>query len=640
MKNVFHLLVFLCAIYNLTHAQTPFIKHQIIEKTRIDVRTNPVTLASLSLNTPVAGKVILRFDGNCIASVGDRIVLAASDDTNWHVNDGSVGVEASNSDVNQNSFSHSRVYQVAAGNHNFYAIAHNYVETSGNGEASIYGTLTAEFFPNTNQPTPIVLSKNINQTRIEVRSTPKVLAQQTFYVPAHGKVVVRFDGNCYATLGDRIVLAASNTPNWNVNDGNVAVEATNSDVNHKPFSHTRVYDVAAGWHSFYAVAHNYVERDGNGEASIYGTLTVEFIPNASTPDIITRHQTISKTFLEVRTNPVALAQQSLYISKKGKVVVRFNGNCISTPGDRIVLAASNDENWHVNSGNVNTEAITDDLNSNSFSHTRVYEVAPGTHHFYAIAHNYVEHDGNGKASIYGTLTVQYYADGACDIQLPNPVIMFAGTEQYEVNGQGYTRYEIPVTNYLAFPDYLFEAAPDLPACGLNNNAARTWVSIYDQNDNYIYGFCALGENEDLKHIWFAVRRGTCPPNVIYVTLTDRRCGKVYRSNPIALNCASNNSTQANQGAKSHTNTDFQVYPNPSSRYDNTTVAFSISTPSRVYLQVFDLNGKLLYNLVASDELETGAYNYSLTGANLAAGTYLIRGYIGNETITKKLVVIE
>jgi len=77
-------------------------------------------------------------------------------------------------------------------------------------------------------------------------------------------------------VGDRMILAASNTQDWGVNDGNVSVESVNSDVNHHPFSHTRVYQVAAGNHTFYAVAENYVEQDGTGRTSIYASLTVEF----------------------------------------------------------------------------------------------------------------------------------------------------------------------------------------------------------------------------------------------------------------------------------------------------------------------------------------------------------------------------
>ncbi|MBA3704814.1 MAG: hypothetical protein H0W84_02615, partial [Bacteroidetes bacterium] len=122
-----------------------------------------------------------------------------------------------------------------------------------------------------------VISQGISKTNIDL-SNETTLGQVTINPTSAGKVIVHFDGQCIVDVGDRIVLAASNTTSWGVNDGNVGVEATDADVNRKPFSHTRVYDVIAGSQTFYAVAHNYVETDGSGIASIYGTLTAEFVP--------------------------------------------------------------------------------------------------------------------------------------------------------------------------------------------------------------------------------------------------------------------------------------------------------------------------------------------------------------------------
>lgn len=84
---------------------------------------------------------------------------------------------------------------------------------------------------------------------------------------------MRFDGQAYASTGDRLVLAASNTQEWEVDDGNIGF--LGDDEPH-PFSHSRVYSVSAGDNTFYAVAENYVDQGGNGIASIYATLTGEF----------------------------------------------------------------------------------------------------------------------------------------------------------------------------------------------------------------------------------------------------------------------------------------------------------------------------------------------------------------------------
>jgi hypothetical protein len=382
---------------NLVSA-APIIKHLGISKTSLDVSSNTV-VGELTIEPTEAGKVIVRFDGNCWSSPGDAIILAASDAPSWGTNDENVAVEALNSDIRINSFSHTRVYNVTAGAQTFYAVAHNYVETDGDGTASIYGSLTVEFIPNGDN---FVRSIGISETSIDLNSLT-VLGEISMNPSTAGKVIVRFDGHCYTSPGDMIVLAASDAPSWSINDGNVGVEAIDGDINHRTFSHTRVYDVAAGSQKFYAVAQNYVETAGDGIASIYGTLTVEFVPAGGK---IIGFAGIGESGIDV-SNATPFAEITIEPPVDGRVIVTFDGQCLSSPGDLIVLAASDALSWTSNDGNVGVEAIDADLNTNGFSHTRAYDVAAGTHTFYAVVQNYVELDGDGTASVYGSLTAKF-----------------------------------------------------------------------------------------------------------------------------------------------------------------------------------------------------------------------------------------
>jgi hypothetical protein len=120
--------------------------------------------------------------------------------------------------------------------------------------------------------------------------------------------------------------------------------------------------------------------------------------------------------------------------------------------------------------------------------------------------------------------------------MPVPQLATNGTEDYvDAFGDPYTRYRLTITNWAAYSPELFAAAPDLPPCGLNTNASRTWVSIHRASDSsYIYGFCGLSTPSDLTQIWFAVPRGNAPPLGVYVTLTDRRTGQVVTSNVVGF----------------------------------------------------------------------------------------------------------
>jgi len=120
----------------------------------------------------------------------------------------------------------------------------------------------------------------------------------------------------------------------------------------------------------------------------------------------------------------------------------------------------------------------------------------------------------------------------CYSNLPSPDLTLTGSEDYTASGGDYTRYKLSVTNWNAYPAELFEAAPDLPPCGLNAESSRTWVDIYDTNGNRLYGFCALSSPSELQSLWFAVKKGETPPKNVYVVLKDRRCNEYYTSNQV------------------------------------------------------------------------------------------------------------
>ena len=135
--------------------------------------------------------------------------------------------------------------------------------------------------------------------------------------------------------------------------------------------------------------------------------------------------------------------------------------------------------------------------------------------------------GLNKANVYHQC-LQY----ECYSNLPSPDLALTGTEDYTASGGDYTRYKLSVTNWNAYPRELFEAAPDLPPCGLNTESSRMWVDIYDSSGNRLYGFCALSSPSDLQSLWFAVKKGESPPQSVYVVLKDRRCNEYYTSNQV------------------------------------------------------------------------------------------------------------
>ena len=114
--------------------------------------------------------------------------------------------------------------------------------------------------------------------------------------------------------------------------------------------------------------------------------------------------------------------------------------------------------------------------------------------------------------------------------LPNPVLVFRGQESFENGGKSFTRYKYAVDNSADYPADLFAASPQLPPCGNNTKASRTWVDFYDQSGKRLYGFCALSKPADLNQIWFALERDAVPPSWVYIELNDRATDTKYKSN--------------------------------------------------------------------------------------------------------------
>jgi hypothetical protein len=119
---------------------------------------------------------------------------------------------------------------------------------------------------------------------------------------------------------------------------------------------------------------------------------------------------------------------------------------------------------------------------------------------------------------------------SCYPELPSPELTVKRAEDYSANNRDWTRYRIKVKNSSNFPDELFMSASHLPPCGINYNSSRTWISILDNTDTKIYGFCALGRARSLNDMWFALPVGEIPPESVYITMKDRECDRVYKSN--------------------------------------------------------------------------------------------------------------
>lgn len=79
-----------------------------------------------------------------------------------------------------------------------------------------------------------------------------------------------------------------------------------------------------------------------------------------------------------------------------------------------------------------------------------------------------------------------------------------------------------------------------------------------------------------------------------------------------------------------------VFPNPA--HSQVTVAFNLPKIRDASLEVYDMMGKRMTSLIASQSLQAQAHQYEFSTQNLPVGIYLIRLSLGNQVFTEKLIV--
>lgn len=119
--------------------------------------------------------------------------------------------------------------------------------------------------------------------------------------------------------------------------------------------------------------------------------------------------------------------------------------------------------------------------------------------------------------------------------LPKPELQYLGPRRLMLRGLALVRHVFAVANWQAYDKALFAPAPDLPPCGQNANAARTWVDLLDgATGAQIFNHCAFTGPENLQGISHSFGRDGAPPAKVALRMTDRKTGRRVTSDPIPL----------------------------------------------------------------------------------------------------------
>jgi len=92
--------------------------------------------------------------------------------------------------------------------------------------------------------------------------------------------------------------------------------------------------------------------------------------------------------------------------------------------------------------------------------------------------------------------------------------------------------------------------------------------------------------------------------------------------------------------ESSTPTSFELkqnFPNPFNPI--TTIEFSTEEENTVILKIFDMGGNEVATIL-NDKLQAGNHQVEFNAQNLSNGTYLYKLQVGDEALTRKMVVLK
>lgn len=174
-------------------------------------------------------------------------------------------------------------------------------------------------------------------TEVNVRTdTAYYLKKVDLNVPFSGYAIVTVEGTSSVSAGDEVIFAASIYKTWlSTGAGNVAMTAFGDLQNEHRYSHRMIYPVQPGQRSFYALAHNWTDRNGTGLISTQGKLTVELIPEAPQGKKLV-YQAVRGYPLPLTEEEVAIDTFDINLLETSKIMVSFMGRNYSLEGGNII----------------------------------------------------------------------------------------------------------------------------------------------------------------------------------------------------------------------------------------------------------------------------------------------------------------
>lgn len=420
-----------CALLSQKLVWSTEVHHDDIQL-RLPIST---VLAKLDVALPNDGKVMVRFDGHCQSSPGDRIIVAASNIEKWQTNEGNLGLYAYKVESNNQSFAHQRVYDVTAGLQTFYAIGQNFVDTDGSGIASIHGTLIVEYYPNS--PEVYVFNgQGILKYPIILNENAQIISSQKVNIPDKGKVLVHLATSVYSLSNNELEIALNDSEIWPMNDFTSPVNIVNSYAT-RYASISKIFEVESGEHEFFMLAKKNAGDMTNTNNAFYANMTVQFFPEGEETNVLKTDELVSEK-INSNSQISNLGKLKIEAPHKGKVIIQASGKYKIQSQQTAIFEIATTNLTEISNPDLKVQKLHDNHGEEYFSVTKIFEIEKGYNefNFYGKFDQSAESLTDGEVT--GLFTLKYVAD---------PLISSIDGQDNQVY-QKYAVFPNPVSDHL------------------------------------------------------------------------------------------------------------------------------------------------------------------------------------------------
>ncbi|MCB0647982.1 MAG: T9SS type A sorting domain-containing protein [Saprospiraceae bacterium] len=223
-------------------------------------------------------------------------------------------------------------------------------------------------------------------------------------IPSDGYVVVYIEGNANIAKGDAIVFAASYYEGWLSNGhGNSSATCNNDVQTDHHFKHRMVYKVEPGKRTFYALAHNWTDKNGTGLITVKGRMVIEFIPEITDGPVLTQ-LAVNGYPLPLTETQIAVDTFGISLKKSAKVLLTFVGRNYAFEDGNIIFGLKN-----IGQNKVLREQSTYHPWRKQYEHFAFYEILDlpaGEHQIELFARKTSGVMGNPNNAVYGYFYAQ------------------------------------------------------------------------------------------------------------------------------------------------------------------------------------------------------------------------------------------